>query len=251
MIEAFDIVICCGPKDICQIEHMISYTKKNVLGYRKIYIISCDKSLDIPGCITIDESIFPFSEFVSESIGETERTGWYLQQLYKLYVWYYLPDILTTYLVIDADTYFLRPTKFVKHGENNKLYLYLDYRDTKRHMPYFEHMSKLHPTLNADVTSKSGICHHMMFHCEYVAEMFQLVEIYHHGKEFWKVFLENVANAHKGKSGASEYEMYFTYLHAYHPTDFLYKPLNARDYHEVITCDPTLDVVSVHWYWRK
>ena len=107
-IEAFDIVICLGAKDKDIINEQIKYTKKNVIGYRNIYIISYDPNLSIEGCITINENIFPFSmKTVNNIHGLNNRNGWYLQQLFKLYAGIIIPDILDKYLVIDLRYIFL------------------------------------------------------------------------------------------------------------------------------------------------
>ena len=114
----FDIVIPVGPNDKSVIEEQIKYTKKNIIGYRNIYLICYDPSITIDGCITINENIFPFNiETVAKYHGKLERNGWYLQQLLKLYAGKIIPNILDKYLVIDSDTFFLKPTTFV---ENNK-----------------------------------------------------------------------------------------------------------------------------------
>ena len=82
----FDIVIPLGPLDNNVINQQIPFTKKNIIGYRNIYIITCNKNYNFEGCITICEDIFPFSmETVQEFHGKRERNGWYLQQLLKLY----------------------------------------------------------------------------------------------------------------------------------------------------------------------
>ena len=57
----FDIVICVGPDDNNIIEHSLSYTKKNIIGYRKIYLVCSNPTINIEGTITIDEKIFPFT----------------------------------------------------------------------------------------------------------------------------------------------------------------------------------------------
>ena len=68
-----------------------------------------------------------------------------------------IPEILDTCLVIDADTFFLKPTVFIK---NNKcLYNF----GTEYHKPYFTHMLKLDKELIKIYENKSGICHHMIF----------------------------------------------------------------------------------------
>ena len=96
----FDIVIPVAPNDISVIQKQIEYTKKNVIGYRNIYLI-CYNELQIEDCITISEDIFPFSiETVANCHGKMDRNGWYLQQLLKLYVGFVIvnipniPDIL-------------------------------------------------------------------------------------------------------------------------------------------------------------
>ena len=82
----FDIVIPVGPNDKSIIETQIKYTKKNIIGYRNIYLICYDPSISIEGCITINENIFPFNiETVIKYHGKLYRNGWYLQQLLKLY----------------------------------------------------------------------------------------------------------------------------------------------------------------------
>ena len=114
----FDIVIPVGPKDIDIINNQIKYTKKNIIDYRNIYLISCDDTLNIDGCITINEDIFPFNiETVVKFHGKNQKNKWYFQQLLKLYASYVIPGIMNTYLVIDSDTFFLKPTTFI---QNNK-----------------------------------------------------------------------------------------------------------------------------------
>ena len=82
-------------------------------------MICYDPSLTIDGCITINEDIFPFSiHTVSNIHGKLERNGWYLQQLIGLYCGVIIPGIMDKYLVIDSDTFFLKPTHFVEDGKS-------------------------------------------------------------------------------------------------------------------------------------
>ena len=107
----FDIVIPVGPNDKDIITKQINYTKN--IKARNIYLI-VNGCLDIEGCISIQENIFPFSlETVSRFHGKLERNGWYLQQLLKLYAGMVIPGILERYLVIDADTFFLKSINFI------------------------------------------------------------------------------------------------------------------------------------------
>ncbi len=184
--KEFDIVIPVGPNDIDIIKKQIKYTQQNVIGYRNIYLISYDPSLQIDNCITIDEKIFPFSiKTVEKFHNKLPRNGWYLQQLLKLYAGFIIPDILDKYLVIDSDTFFCKPTIFIM--DNKCLYNY----GFEYHIPYFIHMKKLHNTLNRVDNNKSGICHHMIFETKYIKKLFDLVENENNDK-FYNLFLNNV-----------------------------------------------------------
>jgi hypothetical protein len=65
---------------------------------------------------------FPFNKDTIKSYINNNRSGWYLQQLIKLYAGSVIKDILDNYLVIDADTFFFKPTTFFKN--NKPLYNY-------------------------------------------------------------------------------------------------------------------------------
>ena len=170
----FDIIIPVGPNDKSIIQEQIKYTKKNIIGYRNIYLISYDPSIRVDGCITIDENIFPFNiNTVAKYHGKSQRNGWYLQQLLKLYAGKIIPNILEKYLVIDTDTFFLKPTNFIK---NNKcLYAY----GSEYHKPYFQHMKKLDKDFTRVDINKSGICHHMIFEKKYIDEIISKIEKNH------------------------------------------------------------------------
>ena len=91
----FDIIICVGPNDNDVIYNMIPYTKKNIIGYRNIYLICANSTINIEGTITIDENIFPFNiNNLIQNFGNKNRNGWYLQQLLKLYSGSVIPGIL-------------------------------------------------------------------------------------------------------------------------------------------------------------
>ena len=134
----FDLIICHGPNDDNILDLNIEYNKKNIIGYRNIFIITYNKNLIKKDCIVIDESIFPFTiDTIKKYITSTNnRYGWYLQQLLKLYAGDVIPDILDTYLVIDCDTLFLQPTTFIDNGK--LLYNF----GTEYHIYYHNRLSK-------------------------------------------------------------------------------------------------------------
>jgi hypothetical protein len=238
----FDIVIPVGPNDINVIDNMIKHTKKNIIGYRNIYLVSYDPNIVFEGCITIDENIFPFNTaLIDNLINSKERSGWYLQQLIKLYCSFTIKNILSNYLVIDSDTIFIKPTTFFK--KNIPLYNF----GSEYHQPYFNHMVKLHPSLTKQ-TSYSGICHHMVFQKDKLSKLFKLVEEKKKNR-FWKVFLLLIDKNDIMHSGASEYEIYFNYIQIYHKNEFKIRQLNWQNNDSSIK-DNDLVYYSNHWYNR-
>jgi hypothetical protein len=236
----YDIVIPVGPNDIEQLKKQIVYTKKNIVGYRNIYIISYDPSITIDGCIIIPETIFPFSiNTVEKYHGKLSRNGWYLQQLLKLYAGIIIEGIMDKYLVIDSDTYFLKPTTFIE--DNICLYNY----GSEYHEPYFIHMKKLHPSLEK-YYNISGICHHMIFEVEYIKQLFNLIE-QQHDDLFYNIFLENVTDY--SLSGASEYEIYFNFMLLYNKDKIKIRRLIWENVSNLNDTE-NYDYVSCHWYIR-
>ena len=252
----FDIIIPLGPNDLNKVEIMFNNTKKNIVGYNKIYVITnknnFDKLKNYQNMILIDEDIFDFNinyiNSLKNNIDKT-RSGWYFQQLIKLYASFYIKDLLHNYLVIDSDTNFVKPTKFFDSLDNLPLYNF----GTENHKPYFTHMQKLHPSLYKK-SNVSGICHHMFFQKNIINQLFYLVESYHN-KKFYEIFLENISSNEWSGSGASEYEIYFNYLHLYHNDKFKIRELkwantslsNASNVSNVLN-NNEYDYISCHWY---
>jgi hypothetical protein len=231
-IMDFDIVIPLGPNEVKNICTQIENVKKNVQGFRRIFVVSYDASIVLDGCTVIDETIFPFkmtyiADYFAKHYGKSNRNGWYFQQLLKLYAGQVVPDILPHYLVIDADVFFLKPISFFNDindtsGTNNKMLQYCFTVGTEHHLPYFEHMQRLHPSFKR-MSEYSGISHHMLFSTKYVIEMICMIEKYHAKSEmpFWQIFIDCVKEHLKYwpeqcESGASEYELYFNYMLQYH-----------------------------------
>lgn len=250
---SFDIVILLGPNDIKSIEKQLEYTRANVIGYREIFILSYDSDISIEGCNMIYENIFPFQidfvkDFFGKHHGKNNRNSWYYQQLLKFYVGILVPEILDNYLILDADVYLYNPTPFMTGSK-----AIFNLTDSPYHEPYFTHLNHLHPTLQKRVVF-SGISHHMLFNKHYVKELIEMVES-HHNKPFWKAFIETVSEHTRHapeavESGASEYEIYMSFMIYYHPDKILFRKLKWEDKpHDYNIETPTnLDYISVcHW----
>jgi hypothetical protein len=228
----FDVVIPLGPNDVKYFRRQLKHTMNYVIGYRRIYVVafdpdvvstsssttfdnsvdgasSTDSSPSDDSVIIVSESVFPFSKnTVSVYHGANRRNGWYFQQLLKMYAWAYLDGLLDRYLVVDADTFFVNPTRF-ETSDGKCLYNFA----REYHIPYFKHIARMSPVFTRTY-ELSGICHHMLFETCVVKEIIGQVEAAHKGKRFWEVFLEcvDVGLRHGIGSGASEYELYFHYI---------------------------------------
>lgn len=242
----YDIVIPVGPNDLEVFEQQVQYTKRNCIGYRNIYVIAASSlTLKDPSLIFYDEANFPFDVKKMHTYAKSDnskRNGWYFQQLLKLYAGSILPGILERWLVIDTDTFFLKPTEFIK--DNICLYA----NGVEHWYPYFHHMDRLLPGLKR-VLPISGICHHMMFEQKYVKEMMATVEE-RTQMPFWHAFMMKVNPGEYNQSGASEYELYFNYMLTFHPECIRIRSLRWANV-DTLDLNSTLDYISYHHYMRK
>lgn len=250
----FDVVIPLGPHDTHKIHRQLEATLKNVQGLQTIYVItSLHDALDpIEGVVVIHENKFPFGlQDVAQHLSPSKRNGWYLQQLLKMYAGIVIPALtgkpMNRYLIIDADTVFLRPVSFVD-ADGRSLYNWSDENEDS----YFEHMKRLHPELKRSKSSKSGICHHMMIDTALMQKLMDKVEKHDgRGKAFWQIFLEKIDPKHYEGSGASEYEIYFHYVFNYHPESVALRRLEWANHHAKFKFEEagqSLDYVSMHWW---
>jgi hypothetical protein len=258
----YDIVIVHGPNDNKVLPDCVEFIKKNVGGRRNIYIISYNSSCDIftqeifKDCKIYHENIFPFSKLDVNIINQTpQRDGWYLQQLLKLYVSFVIEEILDDYVIIDSDVIFLKNIEF----KSDNKYIYNIGKEVI-HQPYFEHMKKLHPTFQR-LANHSGIAHYMLFNRDIIRELFDIVEKYHfsltnENKPFWKIFLEQVTVDNRGKSGASEYELYFNFMIKNHNDKIIIKSINYEEtsfnnwiiYRDFFIKNNYMEYVALHYY---
>jgi hypothetical protein len=245
----FDILVPVGPNDIEYIHLQTSHCRKNIIGFRKLFIVTPFKDLKVEGCIVIDEAIFPFTMKDVQHIRKIhpestyERNGWYLQQLLKLYAPFVIPEMLDTFLVVDSDTFFLKPTTFIVNGK-------CAYNPGREYNPpYFIHMANLHPSLTRQYQQLSGVTHHMIFEKQYVQSLMKMVEEYHAKDSiipFWQLFLV----FGKDYAGASEYEIYFNYMLKYYPEKIQIRPLKWANTRQYIPTAP-LDYIAWHCHLRS
>lgn len=217
---SFDVCIPVGPNDEDILGKCVESIRKFVIGVRTIYIVS-SRPIDISGAFVFHESLFPFTKDDVKAKVLEKRTGWYLQQLIKLYALFILPECLPNCLIVDADTIFFKRVRFLDKGK------FLFDKNHEVHPPYFAHMKRLHPSFESAFRKTSGIVNMMILNKDILAELFQKVEEYHK-QEFWKVFLDQVGP--NEFSGASEYEIYFHYIHKFHQNQVIFRPLRYDNF---------------------
>lgn len=218
--EPIDVVIPATRKDLVSLEACINGIKSSCQQIRRIIVVSSEAFTK--KAEWFDENKFPFSkadiafylnqgdaaaaaDYLNES---RSRAGWYFQQLLKLYAPFVIPGISSNVLVLDADTIFLRPVKFID-SEGNALYN----PGTEYHKFYFEHFEKMLPGYKKIYPQYSGISHHMLFQKEILERLFATVEEFHE-QPFWKIFCLMVDKEQLRAAGASEYEIYFNFVFA-------------------------------------
>jgi hypothetical protein len=126
---------------------------------------------------------------------ELKCRGWVLQQFIKLNASSFVstPD----YLVVDADTVFLRPQSFFRNGR--AVLRYADQYELlyNRSLELVFGHSRRFPV--------SFVTHHMLFNAATVKELLRLME-QRFGKPWWEAILQEVDKGHP--ISFSEYELY-------------------------------------------
>tara|TARA_B100001029_G_scaffold128217_1_gene107245 strand:+ start:394 stop:1212 length:819 start_codon:yes stop_codon:yes gene_type:complete len=237
----FDIFIPVGPNDYEIVKYSLKNNKKRIESYKDILLYSEYKNFNFENTLDIDEDFFPFTKKeVHERVKNKDRSGWIYQQLVCLY-YPYLQKKSEFVLVIDSDVFF---TKNIKFFEENKGIFTVG---TENHIPYFEHMNKLHPEITK-VDNFSGISHHMLFSNTILKSMFKFIEKYH-GKEFYKVYIDNLDPDETSPS--ADYEIYYNYALKFYPEKYKTRKLTWTNLDRfTLNNFKNFDMVSLP-HWKK
>ena len=172
--------------------------------------------------------------------------GWVLQQFIKLNVAHFVttPD----YLVVDADTIFLRPQSFFRGGKS-----VLRYAD-QYELLYNRSLELVfgHPRR----FPVSFVTHHMLFNVASIKELLQLIE-QRFRRPWWQAILQEVDQGHP--ISFSEFELYGHFLLAQPDwrSNFLLEYWDGLDCHTEDlaslermqqTAAGKLNTVSFHWH---
>jgi len=209
-----------------------------------------------PRVLFVDETIFPInwvnvSEVMIQSVRDKGiyplndktpfehmiygRTGWFLQQLLKLYAGRLLN--ITDYVLLDSDIVWFRNVSFI-YEKRNKLSRYYYASSTQYHAPYMATLTKISGVgvfESKEKIFRSGIVHHMVIVREVLEDLFAAAEKRHGGMPFWQVLLNESAlemtcraprlNICGAGSTLSEYELYLNYAQQRFPETVVFRPL--------------------------
>ncbi len=216
--DLIDVVIVTHPKDTATLDLCIDGIRENCSHIRRVIVVSSQKLTD--KAEWFDENKFPFSkEDIAATIVRGDKTkresffrnnhrspGWYFQQLLKLYSPFLIPNISSNVLILDSDTIFMNPVKFLNQSNGGLFCISRDQTEPKRH--YFAHAKRLVPDYKRIYPKVYSVCHHMLFQKPILEHLFSTVE-QHHQTEFWVAFCLCVDL--KANKGASEYEIYYNF----------------------------------------
>lgn len=202
-----DVIVPVTHKDMGILPYCIKSIQKHVQHpINKIFIISA-RTEDITtfcnmnGCEFVDEdTVLPISKKdIKYKVGTKDRSGWLFQQLLKL-----SGDTISrldNYLIVDADTVYIRPRVF---EQNNKTIF--DISD-EYHQPYFKTYKKL---LGSDIFLPASLTsHNMMINRLVLRELKNKIEKRSNLK-WYQAIINNIDE--KENSFISEQETYGIYM---------------------------------------
>jgi Family of unknown function (DUF6492) len=176
-------------------------------------------------CPEPPESVLPSPQALAQrslSPGQdlTARAGWIYQQLLKLGARQYVDGLSGTYLAVDADVIFLRPTSFALPAGKRFLYS-LGFEHYPAYRPPYERLFLRPPRVE-----HSMVAHHMMFDGGLLAEMFDEIEGTHQ-IPWYEAYLDAVDRDEP--SPISEWNLYGWWVLDRHPDVAAHRQLQWQD----------------------
>lgn len=259
------VVLTTG-KDTRVFEKSIHSALAHLVDIDKFYVITSDAKAvhdklhaKLGGRVVfVDEGRFPFTgtnvtEVMLQAVKEKGvypmngnspfertvwgRTGWFLQQLLKMYAGRVLG--LDDFVIIDSDLIWFQNVTFLNKTLPNGVKVYNYASSGQYHANYVATLRKIsgidmfEPPKN-DVY-RSGICHHMVLSKPVLEHLMATSEQIHGGIPFWQVLLNHSAlemtcraprtNICGAGSTLSEYELYFNYARVKFPETIAFRPI--------------------------
>lgn len=233
--EQIDVLLLVHRKDLSTLPDCVSLLQENLWELRKIFIITAVPADEVrqllypvaamDQIVVLDENDqsatgapFTMSSVRDRMPDVGKRAGWYLQQLFKLHA-DLIPGVLPSILVMDSDTVLLKRVRF-KSMDGKALFA----TGTSVHPPYSNHMQRVLPEVFQNHSNTSGIAHHMLFEASKLQDLRQQIERHWNNqglvqRQCWQILLDHVKREDYGRSGCSEYEMYFHFMQKKYPDE--------------------------------
>lgn len=253
-MEPLDVVIPCHPKDAEILPYALRSLRKNCKDVGTIYVISSEKPCHAPDIeyTWVPESAFPFTWVdVFEIIEISGRTGWYLQQLFKLYAPQAIPMLSSSFLAWDADCILCKPTAF--RTADGVLLFDLGYQ---YHPPYFQHAERV---LGRDQFRRmfpteseiSGITDHMVFSNVILTDLLSRISARAGGVPAWRALLDAIDDDNKRTSGMSEFELYFHFTFQHYPDAYYIRPLLRVGLYSLNGTQKISETIATYHSWAR
>jgi len=246
-----DFIFPCHPKDFPSLQVAVDGVKNNITCCNRIFVVSKEDP-NIKNTIHFPEQNY-YKYVTKEKIEDiwkeknqslAYRSKWVYQQFIKMLSGRVIPDLTSSFVLVDSDTIFLKDVSF----DIDKFY----YCKAKEyHKPYLEPIKKLFGIENT--IGFSSICHHMIFNKEKLNNMIKQIE-----DRFNLSFVDSVLSILDYDQGSciSEWDIYANYMILNHPEMCENRQLNWHDIYMVPNQSHIkelknhFDFVSCHAYMR-
>lgn len=257
-LAKIDILIPAIEKDLGTLPMVIDGLRKYVkhpIG--NLYIVSPKSNKMIAlcrrkGCKFVDENtVLPITKKqIHYRSQRWDRSGWLFQQLLKL-----SGDAIceqNLFLVVDADTVFIRPHIF-RIGQKT-----ICYRRNWSQPEYFRAYSKLFG--KKAQSPSSFVAHYMLLEKSKLQQLKRTLEARHH-KSWYSAIIQCTDKTKQ--FGFSEFETYGNFVYANYPNQLIMKPCLNKSFHmnarqlsplQITRMSRTFRSLSFHkrgWYYRK
>jgi hypothetical protein len=201
-----DVLIPAAKKDWKALPVTIRAARKMLKHpVRAVYVVGPERPPDwgaftLPGDVFLsDDEVAPLRrKDIDLRPGGVDRSAWILMQLIKLSC--HKVCRAEHILVLDSDTVFLRPQRFVKQGR-----VVLNAAD-EYHGPYFDQIRRMLPGL--PIAPFSFVTHHQLMKASVLKEL--RAEIEQGGKRWEMAILDTIDRSEQ--SGFADYELYGNFM---------------------------------------
>ncbi len=217
--EVIDVVIPCCPREFPLLRECVRGIRDNGIDIGRIIVVterasSCEirrltKKLDVE---IFFEELLPFT---------LEEVGHRLyRQLLNLYLFRIIPDLTKHVLILNPNTIFFSPYRFVTEG-GKTLFMSTGSDDGG----WFFHAQRLIPHFRENPFGFSSIHNFMVFRRDVIEKLFCEVETFHR-MPFWRAYIYSVDSRY---IFTSEWEIYFNYFLIRYPREFCWQTFLWED----------------------